>query len=78
MKQELEPGMTIRVIREGSPHPTVLKVQIVTGNGMVFLSPGKSRTATILVRKEDVIGGKIVDGGRLGKFRFFPQVQQAA
>lgn len=73
---EIRPEQIFQAVIAGTQDVSIaMKVQIVTGDGRVIISPERSRKAAIITTPEVLLNGGVVDaGGRLGTLIFHPQI----
>ncbi|MBI4039077.1 hypothetical protein HY384_03920 [Candidatus Daviesbacteria bacterium] len=70
MTIEIRPGDVIQGETERSRKPVDFRVQAVCPDGRVIISPGRSRTIGVIAMKGALLNGGVVDGGKLGRFKF--------
>lgn len=78
-RDQIRPGVIFPAIKEGSNSQALMQVQGVLEDGRVIVNHLGPRRHTALVTNQEVIlGGGIVDGGRLGRLRCFGQPSESS
>lgn len=78
-RDQIRPGAILPAVKEGSDRKSLMKVQSVLEDGRVVVSYLGSRRPTALITNQEVIlGGGIVEGGRLGRFIFSGQPSESS
>ena len=78
-ERKIRPGAIFLVVKEGFDSKALMKVQGVLEDGEVVVSHLGHRRPTALITNQAVIRyGGIVEGGRLGRFRFSGQPRKSS
>lgn len=72
---QIKPRQIFLAVVEGTADTSVfMKVQAVPGDGRVIISPVGNRKVALITTPEVLLNGGVLDGGRLGRLIFPPQI----